>query len=75
MIGSYTNKWLYGVTGYITTSATTVYIDIPMNWANNVNAVTISSIKCSMRHVIGGYLGGSDGVDLTSYITSIVVGK
>lgn len=39
-----------------------------MNFEMGVSGITVSSLICSMRHVGGGYLGGSNA-DLTSYIT------
>lgn len=66
--GTYTEKTLYGVYGFVGAS-NYAYITVPVNIASDVSSISISSLKCSLRTVKNGYLGGTSGnVDLTSYI-------
>lgn len=64
------DKIFYGVYGFVGAS-NTAYICIPANIASNITSFkSISVLKCSLRTVTGGYLGGASNIDLTSSITA-----
>ena len=64
---------LRGVYGFVTTGGKNAHIFIPLNFDNNATGVTITSLVGGLRLSTGGYLGGADNFNFTSYITSIEV--
>lgn len=56
--------------GYISTSGTIAYLyfDLPKMYPGN--SITITKLISEVRHVSGGYLGGSNTANLSAYITS-----
>ncbi len=74
MPGSYTEQSCYGAVGYITTSQKDAVIDVPMVWNSTMSQISLSSIKVSMRGE-NGYLGGTNGFDLTPYVTGVSLGR
>lgn len=69
------SETLYGVTGWISSSGKDCGIFVPIILKNNVNSVNIERISSSLRHVQGGYVGGTISADLTSYIESYIIVK
>ena len=63
----------YGVTGIVTGSGKNAQIYIPLNMDDNARVGTITSLTCSLRLSTGGFFGGSDSINLSSYITSVTL--
>lgn len=59
---------IYGVSGFISSNATECIIDFPLPVSKKVKSIKITKLLCGLRPVSGGYIGGSNWVDLTSYI-------
>lgn len=70
---SASNTIFDGVTGFVTGSATMAWIYIPINTRPNVTSINVSSINLGLRVAAGGYLGGSDNFNATTYITETTV--
>lgn len=64
---SYTDRYMEGVCGFITTSSTNVHLFIPMIVGRNITAINITKMEAAIRHAGGGYLL-SNGADLAQYI-------
>lgn len=70
--GDTISGYIYGF-GYITSSSKDAVIVCPMpKMFQSGAAVTVSSLLVSMRPHNGGYLGATNGIDMTSLITSAV---
>lgn len=67
---------LYGVSGYVTSSATYLFITIPVYVANSVTTISVSKLLLSLRIPSGGYIV-SDGYNATSNIVTngVILGK
>jgi len=73
--GSYTDNYFIGVVGFITSNGTRATLFLPLVFQGSIQTVSITSFLARIRTVECGYLGGSSGVDLASYITSATVQK
>ena len=58
--------------GFITTNATDLDIFIPMLIESKATNVSVSSLTIGIRHVGGGYIGGANNTDITSYISNVL---
>lgn len=69
--GDTISGYLYGY-GYVTSSSkdATLIFPMPKMFAAGAS-VSVTSLLASLRVVQGGYLGASNGIDLTSLITSV----
>ena len=72
--GTYSDTF-YGITGWITSDGTECYICIPLIFNSNINSIKVTKIVASVRHAQGGYVGGENNSDLTSYIRSCSIFK
>lgn len=69
------SEGLVGVTGWISSAGKDCVIYIPMIFKNNITAIKITKILCSLRHSQGGYVGGEINADLTKYIEACSIIK
>lgn len=67
-VGSYSAMRIYGVSGFISTNSTECAIDFLLPINKKVKSIKITKLLCGLRHVSGGYIGGSNWANLTSYI-------
>ena len=70
---TYTDIRIRGVYGYVTTGGTVANLYVPLTFAKDITSVDITSFKASIRISTGGYLGGSDGVELASYFQAVSI--
>lgn len=73
--GEYEGAWLFGVTGFITSSGVQAVIVAPMVWTDTVNSVTVSKLTVAVRTADGTYLGGGSNADVSAYITDVSLKK
>ena len=66
---------MYGVSGFISTNATECCIDFSLPVSKKVKSIKITKLLCGLRLVSGGYFGGSNWVDLTSYIVDLKIAQ
>lgn len=64
-VGTYSNT--FAVNGFVTSGGNTVVLYVPLLTA--LMSITVNSLKASIRHIGGGYIGGSENANLKSYIT------
>ena len=67
-VGTYTQT--FAVNGFITSGGNIAVLYAPL--LLGLYGITATAITASVRHVDGGYLGGSENVDLTSRLTQCV---
>lgn len=70
---SISNLTIEGVYGFVTSSGKNAHICFPLRMFDNVGTITITSLKVGLRISSGGYLGGADNFEISSYITSAYV--
>lgn len=68
-----TNLQIEGVVGFVTSSAKSAHIYIPLKLNDNITRVNVSSLKVGLRISTGGYLGGADTFEVSSYIASATI--
>ena len=66
---------MVGAAAFITGSAESAYITIPLIVAEEVTSISVTSLKLGLRIAAGGYLGGADGYNATSIINSVTLYK
>ena len=57
--------------GYISTGGTVAFLYFSLPKMYPGNKMTITKLVSEVRHVDGGYLGGSSTADLSSYISTV----
>ena len=57
--------------GFVTTNSTVARLYIPINIAEKLTGISITSVNADVRSSDGGYLGGSLSANLTQYISTI----
>ncbi len=57
--------------GFVTTNSTVVRLYIPINIAEKLTGISITSVNADVRSSDGAYLGGSLSANLTQYISTV----
>lgn len=70
---NYTSEQLYGAYGHVTNGSTVASVSIPFR-TDDADTINITKLVCSLR-INGSYVGGSNLVDLTRYITGSTIIK
>lgn len=71
--GSYIDTLMQGCNGYVTGGGTNAVVFIPSVLQQDITNASVTALIASIRTSNGGYLGGSENIDLTSNIIKTTI--